>query len=177
MSTRIDTLLDLAKSEMDMLELDCSTVDLLNLIHQVYDEMSPLASLQQLSLSLSAPNSLPSIWADESRLEQVFTNLLTNAFKWSPEGSKVTLKAKKQDSAVRIEVCDSGPGIARENQEKIFEAYYRVKSDTPRVGGLGLGLALCKTIVETHGGEIGVDSEEGKGSTFHFSLPLGNANA
>ncbi len=177
MSTRIDTLLDLAKGEMDMLELDCSTVDLLNLINQVYDEMSPLASRQQLSLSLDIPHSLPSIWADESRLEQVFTNLLTNAFKWSPEGSKVTLKAQKQDSAVRVEVSDSGPGVARENRKKIFEAYYRVKSDTPRRGGLGLGLALCKTIVETHGGKIGVSSEKGKGSTFYFTLPLGTADA
>ncbi|MFC2070637.1 PAS domain S-box protein [Chloroflexota bacterium] len=172
MSTRIDTLLDLAKGEMNMLELDYSQVDMLKLFNQVRDEMSPMASRQKLSLVTEFPSSLPLIWADESRLEQVISNLLTNAFKWSPDEGEVILRARENGDSLTIEVQDSGPGIAEDNQDKIFDAYYRVQSNTPRIGGLGLGLALCKTIVECHGGNIGVESEVGKGSTFIFSIPL-----
>ncbi len=172
MSTRIDTLLDLARGEMDMLELDYTKVDIMKLVNQVYDEMSPMAARQNLSITADFPTSLPQVWADEGRLEQVMTNLLTNAFKWSPDEGQVIFKAMTTDDGLRVEVKDNGPGIAKENQNKIFEAYYRVQSNTPRIGGLGLGLALCKTIIETHKGKIGVDSEEGKGSTFFFTIPL-----
>ncbi|MFC1920484.1 PAS domain S-box protein [Chloroflexota bacterium] len=172
MSTRIDTLLDLARGEMGMLELDYSQVDVLKLLHQVYDEMIPMAKRQKITIVPEFPSSLPLIWADEGRLEQVLTNLLTNAFKWSPDNSKVIFRARKKDDNLLVEVQDSGPGIANENQDKIFEAYYRVQSNTPRIGGLGLGLALCKTIIDCHNGTIGVESEEGKGSTFFFTIPL-----
>ena len=172
MSTRIDTLLDLARGEMDMLELDYSKLDTMKLLNQVYEEMSPMAARQNLTIIADFPTSLPQVWADEGRLEQVMTNLLTNAFKWSPDEGRVIFRAMVTDDRLRIEVEDNGPGIANENQDKIFEAYYRVQSNTPRIGGLGLGLALCKTIVEAHKGKIGVDSEEGKGSTFFFTIPF-----
>ena len=90
-----------------------------------------------------------------------------------PQGGKVTLRAKEKDATLIIEAQDTGPGIAKENQRKIFDAYYRVESDRQRLDGLGLGLALYKTIVEAHGGKIWVKSKEGRGSTFGFSLPLG----
>ncbi|MFC1900653.1 PAS domain S-box protein [Chloroflexota bacterium] len=172
MSTRIDTLLDLARGEMDMLELDYSKVDTMKLLNQVYDEMTPMAAKQKLSIVADLPTSLPQVWADEGRIEQVMTNLITNAFKWSPDEGEVIFRASETDDSLRIEVQDSGPGIANENKDKIFEAYYRVQSNTPRIGGLGLGLALCKTIIDCHNGTIGVESKEGKGSTFFFTIPM-----
>ncbi|HEX76072.1 MAG TPA: PAS domain-containing sensor histidine kinase [Dehalococcoidia bacterium] len=172
MNRRIDTLLDLARGELGMLQLNRKQVDPLQLLQKVASEMSPAASSRELSLVLDVPRSLPSVWVDGSRLQQVIVNLLTNAFKWSPQGGKVTLRAKQKNDALIVEVQDMGPGIAKENQQKIFDAYYRVESDRQRLDGLGLGLALCKTIVESHGGKIWVESEKGKGSTFGFSVPL-----
>jgi len=172
MNRRIDTLLDLARGELGMLQLNRKQVDPLQLLQKVASEMSPVASSHELSLVLDVPRSLPSIWVDGSRLQQVIINLLTNAFKWSPQGGKVTLRAKQKNDALIVEVQDMGPGIAKENQQKIFDAYYRVESDRQRLDGLGLGLALCKTIVESHGGKIWVESKKGKGSSFGFSVPL-----
>jgi len=172
MNRRIDTLLDLARGELGMLQPNRKQVDPLQLLQKVASEMSPVASSRELSLVLDVPRSLPSVWVDGSRLQQVIVNLLTNAFKWSPQGGKVTLRAKQKNDALIVEVQDMGPGIAKENQQKIFDAYYRVESDRQRLDGLGLGLALCKTIVESHGGKIWVESEKGKGSTFGFSVPL-----
>jgi PAS domain S-box-containing protein len=176
MNTRIATLLDLAKGELGVLELNCNQIDPLQLLRRVGDEMSSVASTRKLSLILDVPSSLPSVWADEGRLEQVISNLLTNAFKWSPEGGKVTLRAREKGATLTVEVQDAGPGIAEENQQKIFDTYYRVESDRQRLNGLGLGLALCKTIIESHGGKIWVESREGKGSTFGFSVPLSAAD-
>lgn len=172
MNRRIDALLDLAKGELGILKLDYSKVDTLQLLHRVTDSMSPVASMRNLSFALDIPSSLPMVEADESRLEQVFLNLLTNAFKWTPEGGKVMLRAREKQANLVVEVQDTGPGIARENHQKIFEAYYRVETKRQHPSGLGLGLALCKMIVETHGGRIWVESEEGKGSTFIFTMPL-----
>ncbi|MFC2006154.1 PAS domain S-box protein [Chloroflexota bacterium] len=172
MSIRIDALLDLARGEMGVLEFNYSEVDPVRLLHKVTDGTSSMASSGGLSFVLDVPSSIPSVWVDEGRLEQVILNLLTNAFKSSPQGGKVTLRARKKNDTLIVEVQDTGHGIAEENQEKIFEAYYRVESDRQRLDGLGLGLALCKTIVESHGGKIWVESEVGKGSTFSFSIPL-----
>ncbi|MFC2071270.1 PAS domain S-box protein [Chloroflexota bacterium] len=172
MNTRIDTLLDLARGELEVLELKYSEVEPLELFNKVYDGMSPIASNRGISLVLDVQFPLPPFRADENRLEQVILNLLTNAFKWSPHGGKVTLRAKEKDTTLVVEVQDTGAGIAKENKQKIFEAYYRVESDRQTLDGLGLGLALCKTIVEAHEGKIWVESEMGKGSTFSFSIPF-----
>jgi len=172
MSNRIDTLLDLARSELGTLEISRTEVDLIKLVRTSVDDLSAVASERGLSLVINVPPSLPSLWGDEIRLEQVILNLLMNAFKWSPAGGKVTLTAKEKDSALVVEVQDEGSGIAKKDQKRIFEAYYRTEIDRQRLDGLGLGLALCRTIVEAHGGKIWVESEKGKGSTFSFSLPL-----
>ena len=126
---------------------------------------------------LDIPSSLPLIWADESQIEQVINNLLINAFKWSSRGSTVTVRAEDKDGQLLIQVFqDHGPGIPEKNQKNIFDPYYRIESDRQHFSGLGLGLALCKKIVESHGGHIRVESEEGKGSTFHVELPLVTIN-
>ena len=172
MISRIDTLLDVAKGELGILELNYTQIDTLQLLSGIANKMLAVAHRRGLSLQLEASSSLPSVWADESRLEQVILNLLINAFKWTPKGGKVTLRAKEKDVALIVEVQDTGPGIDKENQQKIFEIYYRVERDRQLLEGLGLGLALCKTILEAHGGKIWVESEKGRGSTFGFSVPL-----
>ena len=112
------------------------------------------------------------VWADETRLRQVVLNLLSNACKFTPEGGKITLRAREGDATLVVEVQDTGVGIAEEEQQRLFEPYYRVADDRQQFKGLGLGLTLCKMLVELHGGQIWVESHVGKGSTFGFSVPL-----
>ncbi|MFP4641530.1 MAG: ATP-binding protein [Chloroflexota bacterium] len=116
---------------------------------------------------------LPEVNADRDLILQVLDNLLTNAINYSPDGGTITIGAARQDSEIRIEVSDEGIGISADQREAVFQKFYR--ADTPlkqKVDGTGLGLSLCKSIVESHGGRIGVESEEGRGSTFYFTLPL-----
>ena len=168
----IDELLDVARGEMGMLQVELKSVDPLQLLRSVADEMTPMASKRGQSLVLNLPSSLPLIQADEGRLQQVVANLLTNASKFTPEGGRITLQAKRTDSALVVEVQDNGHGIAEEAQRRLFEPYYQVESGKGRTSGLGLGLALCKIFVELHGGRIWMESHVGKGSIFSFSVPL-----
>ncbi|MDO8716960.1 MAG: HAMP domain-containing sensor histidine kinase [Dehalococcoidales bacterium] len=172
MNNRIDRLLDVARGELGMLVFKDEEVDVLKLLTQVAEDMSPVASTHGLSMVIELPSSLPLVWADKGRLEQVITNILANALKFTPKGGKVTLSARKENTALVVEIQDTGIGIAKENLGRVFETYYRVEDGKHHATGLGLGLALCKVIVEAHGGKIWVESEEGKGSTFSFSLPV-----
>ncbi|MFH1382054.1 MAG: ATP-binding protein [Chloroflexota bacterium] len=121
---------------------------------------------------MELPASLPKVSADGERLRQVIVNLLDNSFKSTPDGGRITLRAKKKDDAIIVEVEDTGRGIPVDQQQHMFEAYYHVKGKSEHSKGLGLGLALAKILVELHGGKIWVESQEGKGSKFGFSLPL-----
>lgn len=102
----------------------------------------------------------------------MLTNLLNNATKFTPKGGSIVLRARKRGSDLVIQVQDNGIGIPEEKQKRLFEPYYRAKLGKDERRGLGLGLTLCKRLVELHRGKIWVESEEGKGSTFSFSLPL-----
>jgi PAS domain S-box-containing protein len=169
---RIDELLDLARSEIGMLQLKLEKVDVTQLLRDVADDMSPVAASRQQSLVLELPSFLPMVQADCARLHQVVTNLLSNAFKFTPKGGCVTLRAAEEKTTLVIEVQDTGRGISHDEQSRLFNPYHRIESDREHFSGLGLGLALCKTVVELHGGQIWVKSQLGKGSTFSFSLPL-----
>jgi len=173
LNSRIDELLDLARSEIGMLQLKPEQVDVLQLIREVVDDVAPVRSRREQSLILRLPPSLPSVWCDRVRLRQIVLNLLNNAFKFTPAGGKITLRAKQEDGNLVVEVKDTGAGIAEEDQRRIFEPYHRKESDRERLSGLGLGLALCKTLVELHKGRIWIKSRAGRGSTFGFSLPVG----
>ena len=170
LNSRIDELLDLARGEVGMLQLKLEAVDLSQLLRETADGMTPVALQRGLPLVLALPPSLPPVWADAARVQQVVANLLSNALKFTPLGGNIRLGAKQRGSAVVVEVRDTGRGMSREEQKGLFEPYHRL--DREPSGGLGLGLALCKMLVELHGGEMWVRSNVGRGSTFGFSLPL-----
>jgi two-component system aerobic respiration control sensor histidine kinase ArcB len=176
LSRRIDELLDLARVEIGTLRLNQDALDVLPLLQGVGNDMAVVTKAAGQSLTLELPSSLPWVWADEERLRQVVLNLLINASKFTQEGGKITLRARKQSGSLVVEVEDNGPGIPKEDQGRLFLPYHRRLDDREHLSGLGLGLALCKNIVELHGGEIWVNSEVGKGSTFGFSIPLATAS-
>ena len=172
LNSRIDELLDLARGEVGMLQLNPELIDLLPLLREVGEGVAPVAASQGQSLVLELPAAVSMVRADVSRVQQILLNLLENAVKFTPNGGKITLRARERESFLIVEIQDTGRGMSREEQKRLFEPYHRRVSDGSRFSGLGLGLALCKTLVELHGGQIWVRSQVGKGSTFAFSLPL-----
>ncbi len=175
LNNRIDELLDLARGEIGMLQLKLEPVALERLLREVADDMSPVASSHGQSLILELPPSLPLARGDEGRLRQVVLNLLSNAAKFTPERGKIILRAREDSANLIVEVQDTGRGMTAEEQQRLFEPYHRLESDREHLSGLGLGLALCKTLVELHGGQIWIQSQAGKGSVFGFSVPLETA--
>jgi len=172
LNQRIDELLDLARGEVGMLHLNPESVDSGQLLRSIVNSVKPLARKSGHSLNAELPSSLPVIQADEDRLRQVVLNLLNNAFKFTPAGGSITVKADRKGTNLVVEVQDTGRGISKEEQERLFEPYQQVEEERNRLSGLGLGLSLSKKLVELHGGRVWVQSEKGKGSTFGFSIPL-----
>lgn len=172
LSNRIDELLDLARVEIGILKVNRKAVDVLPLLRRVGKDMKVVALAAGQSLRVTLPDSLPRVWADTDRLRQVVQNLLINASKFTPDGGKITLRAKERDGSLVVEVQDNGPGIPEEDQKRLFQPYNRHLGDREYLSGLGLGLALCKYLVGLHDGEIWLNSRMGKGSIFGFSIPL-----
>jgi len=172
LNMRIDELLDVARGELGMLRLNRTAVDPIPLLRGSASDLAPLVSSYRQSLTVELPPSLPFVWADDSRLRQVVFNLLANASKFTPEGGQITLRARVEKRNLIVEVQDNGPGIPEEDQARLFDPYYRLERDREHLSGLGLGLALSKTLVELHRGRIWISSGEGRGSTFAFSVPL-----
>jgi PAS domain S-box-containing protein len=176
LNSRIDELLDLAKGEIGMLQLKIEPLDALQLLREVVEYVSPVASSRGQSLIVELPDLLPLVRADKVRLRQIVLNLLSNALNYTHEGGRITLRASQKDASLVVEVEDNGPGIAEEKQQHMFEPYHRMEVVGERLSGLGLGLTLCKTLVDLHGGQIWVKSHVGEGSSFSFSVPLEAAN-
>lgn len=176
LNSRIDELLDLAKGEIGMLQLKIEPLDALQLLREVVEYVSPVASNRGQSLITELPDLLPLVRADKVRLRQIVLNLLSNALNYTPEGGRITLRASQKNASLVVEVEDNGPGIAEEKQKHMFEPYHRMEVAGERLSGLGLGLTLCKTLVDLHGGQMWVKSHVGEGSSFSFSLPLEAAN-
>ena len=110
---------------------------------------------------------------DKEKLKEVFLNLMSNAIKYSPDGGTVHVKMSHHEGNLRVEIRDEGIGISKANQDKIFQAFYRVDSShTAKIPGTGLGLVIVKAIVEQHGGHTWFESEEGKGTTFFLLIPV-----
>ncbi len=168
----INDLLDISRIEAGGLQLNITTVPLDQVIREVAVSLHNQIEEKELSLELALPQEPIQVRADRARITQVLTNLLSNAYKFTPEGGKISVSAKVTDSQVQVEVADTGTGISAQNQKRLFTKFFRVDSSTTQeVGGSGLGLTITKSIVEMHGGKIWVESEIGKGSTFSFTLP------
>lgn len=174
----INGILDFSKIEQGMLELDPVDFNLHQLIHDVADIMAPAARKSGLEIVCELSPDLPQwVSADNGRLRQILLNLVSNAVKFTEKG-RVSIEAQKQytdigDLMVRIAVSDTGIGIPVDRRHRLFKLFSQVDgSTTRRFGGTGLGLALCKKLVELFGGEIGVESESEKGSTFWFTVCL-----
>jgi two-component system clock-associated histidine kinase SasA len=141
-------------------------------LEEIASQFQPLAQSKGQSLAVDLPESLPRVRADRRRLGQVLMNLLENAVKYTPEGGNILLKAVAHDQELMVEVQNSGPALSPEEQQRLFQPYYRSEVDRQRLPGIGLGLSLCKRLVEAHGGKIWVESDPAKGNTFAFTLPL-----
>ena len=168
----INEILDLAKIEAGKMELQIESVLLSDIFESVQNTMRPLATKKTINLhveSVTVPEPFP---MDGARVKQVLLNLVGNAIKFTAEGGRVWLQADSKDGAVRVEVADTGPGIAAEDQERIFLEFQQAGSEAGKPQGTGLGLALAKKFVEMHGGKIWVESELGKGSRFFFTIPV-----
>lgn len=127
---------------------------------------------KSLQIEQDIPSDLPTVLADEERIRQVLVNLLDNAIKYTPIGGTIQLSAlHRTTQKIQISICDNGPGIPTENQDRIFEEHYRLKRDEDK-DGYGIGLSLCQRIIRAHYGRIWVDSTANQGSCFHFTLPV-----
>jgi len=167
----VDNLLDLSRMESGRLYLDKRSVDLGQLVRDATAKMEAQCAGHHLVCQL--PDGLWTAWVDAPRIEQVLRNLLSNAIKYSPAGGTIAVHGWREAGADAISVSDQGIGIPEEEQPKIFERFHRVDNEeTRRTRGFGLGLPICKWIVEAHGGTIEVYSAPGKGSTFCVSLPV-----
>lgn len=123
-------------------------------------------------ISIQLPDDQPPLWADKTKVEEVFANLLSNARKFSPEGGPIEVRGECDGDQWRFSVSDEGMGIPKTKQDQLFRRFERLDASASRIPGTGLGLFVCKHLVEAHGGEIWVESEEGEGSTFYFTLPV-----
>jgi two-component system phosphate regulon sensor histidine kinase PhoR len=164
-------LTELSRIETGKAELKIELLKLNTLVEEVISELQPQVERQNLTLETTLAGDLPAIPADKDRLRQVMINLIHNAIKFNRPGGDIRVTTKLSGDLVVVDVADTGIGIARDNLPHIFECFY--KADRARTGrGSGIGLAIVKHVVEAHSGKIRVESEQGQGSTFTFSLPI-----
>jgi two-component system, OmpR family, sensor kinase len=172
LSAIIDNLLTLSKADLGQQTVQFEKVNLKELITELYEDSEILALKKQIVFNLTK-NEDVSIQGDKLRLRQLFLNLVDNAIKYTPEKGSVSLSLERQNGIALVKVQDTGIGIPKEDQMKIFDRFYRVdKGRSRELGGSGLGLSIAKWIAELHKGHIGVKSEPEKGSTFTVYLPL-----
>jgi len=168
----ITAMLDLAKLEAGEMQLNLGDVDLGDVLSDVGVGMRPLLERRNLTFRTDLPADLPLLRADRESLRRILVNILGNAAAFSPDAGCISVAAQAGDGHVDIAVQDQGPGIDPEDQARIFERFGQVACrQSGRKYSTGLGLAFCKMAVEAHGGEIGVESEVGKGSTFTVRIP------
>jgi two-component system, NtrC family, sensor kinase len=168
----INDVLDLSKVEAGQVELERASFSLREAVGRGVVMVRERASRNGIALSVEVDPAVELVSGDERRIRQVIFNLLSNAVKFTPEGGRVDVATSRVDGEVRVAVTDTGPGIASEDQARIFEEFQQTETGEQDREGTGLGLALTKRLVELHGGRIWVESEPGRGSTFTFTLPV-----
>ena len=173
MERLIRDLLDHTKLETGHLVLNRQSCDLTDFLVDLQERFQPLAEAKQIQLQLEVPSERRSVNCDRGRIEQVVSNLLGNAIKFTPAGGRLQLSLRFEGGKAKIAVRDSGPGMPTEQAAHVFERYWQARESASQ--GSGLGLAIAKGIVDAHEGAIAVDTAPGAGANFHFSLPLGSA--
>jgi signal transduction histidine kinase len=171
----INDVLDLSKVEAGQVELEIDDFSLREALERGLVMVRERASKNSLRLSLELAPDVDIVRGDERRLQQVVFNLLSNAVKFTPAGGSVAVATARLDGEVKVSVTDTGPGIAPDDRERIFEEFQQTDVGVGQREGTGLGLALSKSLVELHGGRIWVESEAGRGSRFVFTMPLAKA--
>jgi PAS domain S-box-containing protein len=171
----INDILDIERIDSGRVTMQKREVEIGDLMTQAVEVMRPMADKNNVALELHPV--LATVIADPDRMIQTFTNLISNAIKFSPPSSRVTLDGSKNTDHVHLIVTDRGRGIPEDKLQSVFERFQQVDaSDSREKGGTGLGLAICRTIIQQHGGEIWAESTLGQGSTFHISLPLAESS-
>ncbi len=170
----IDDMVDSARLDLGKFTARLERGDLSLAVAETVGSLTPTVEAKGLSLTTSIEEGLPDVLVDRSRIGQVLANLVNNAAKFTPAGGRIDVRAARApQGGVQVEVCDTGRGIDAESLPKLFERSFQVhRSDASQRGGLGLGLHICKEIVELHGGELSVESELGRGTTFRFTVPV-----
>lgn len=173
----INQVLDLAKLEPGEMEWNRQHVHLNDVIAEAVGSMSQLFQEKSVSLEKKLPHTSLFIMADRDRIIQVVLNLLSNAVKFCPSGEgRVAVVLSRRQAKARVEVIDNGPGIHKSEQQRVFEKFHQLREQGgKKPDGSGLGLAICHNIIKHHGGEIWVESEQGKGATFIFELHLNDS--
>lgn len=172
MTALVEDLLDLAAIESGERRPVIEAVELKDVLEDVAGGLRPLAARRKIALEVRLPAALPAVAADRLQLRQIFVNLLENAVKFTPSGT-VTVTATPAGDRLDVQVVDTGIGIPAQDLDRIFERFYRVdRARSREMGGTGLGLSIVRHLVEAHGGQVAVESSEGKGSTFTVSLPI-----
>ena len=171
LSHLLGNLLELSRAQADRLFLTREPVSVRNVVKDAVEKIKRQSSNHSFETDL--PKALPPVHADELRLERILHNLLENAVKYSPDGGKIIVSARLEDDHMVIGVSDEGIGISLHDQARLFSPFERLAAQRLQgVKGIGLGLLVCRRLVEAHGGRIWVESEPGRGSTFYFTLPL-----
>jgi signal transduction histidine kinase len=166
---------ELAQAEAGQIRLLRQPSSLPLIIEQATTILRPQADAKEIYLAVDVPPDLPPVDVDPERVGQVLRNLLNNAAAHTPSGGSITVRAAPQAERVAVSVCDTGAGIAAEHLPYVFDRFYRAdRSRARQTGGAGLGLAIVRQLVAAHGGDITVESEPGRGSTFTFTLPIAN---
>ena len=168
----VEDLLDLSRIESQKYSLKPERLDAEEVFAQVTGLFKERAARRNITIESQVARGVPELWADPKAMEHVITNLVDNAVKYAGEGAKVRLRALEADDGVSLFVEDNGPGIAKVHLPRLFERFYRVDTGRSRdLGGTGLGLSIVKHLVESMGGSIGVESQEGRGTSFSVILP------
>jgi signal transduction histidine kinase len=165
----IDNLLDSSRLETGTLGMTLEPTKLSTIIRDSVSRTQ--AVYPNMEVEIDIGDDIPVLQADPTRIAQVMDNLLSNANKYAP-GSQIAVASDRRDNVVEIGVQDGGPGIPPEHVPHLFERFYRVPEQTSNVRGTGLGLYICRKIIEAHSGEIGVESQEGSGTRIFFTLPI-----
>jgi signal transduction histidine kinase len=172
MRTMVDAMLTIQRLDTGTAILRLDATHIQGVIDKVVSDFEAMAELEGHTLTVNLPDDLPTIQADAEKVELILSNLISNAIKFTPEGGRIEVNAQNYHKGILVSVKDSGAGIAPADQERIFERFMQLRANhIAGHGGFGLGLTIVKQLVELHEGQVWLESEPGKGSTFFFTLP------